>query len=126
MLKRADLHPARDHKPSVRIALHPIGRLRIAQGPLHPIAIHTNINIHGLCRLKQTVQMFIHEGPCAVIKTQPLPNPVPKHKPAVIYADQGTLFGQQLPIEVNQNVFIAGIFRSLVSCYMICHISSLG
>ena len=32
MLERADLYAPSDHKPSVRIALHPVGRLRVAQG----------------------------------------------------------------------------------------------
>ena len=68
--------------------------------------------------------MFIDKGPAAVIQAQAFLDAVAQHETTVIHADHRLRLGNDLTIQINQDLVIARVFFGLMCGHVILHLES--
>ncbi len=121
MLEGPRLDPARDHQAGMGVGGHAVGVLRVDDGLFHLIGGHADVEVDGLRRLEQAVDMLVEEGPAAVVEPDPLPHPVAQHEAGVIDADQRLRLGHDPAVHVDQDRLVAGVLLGLVGADMVGH-----
>ena len=100
---------------------HAIGRLCFHDGGDHLVPGAGDVQIDRLRRLEQAVDVFVKEGPLAVVKADAFPHAIAQHEAGIVDRDDRLRLGLQLPVHPDQDVFVAGVFFRLMGRNMVSH-----